>query len=81
MVQAFNDWIFDSARQSGDTSLVENTNDGQYGWHVMYFVGQNGPKWHEDAEAAMTDEDMSAWLEELEAPYETAAADGMSMVH
>ena len=29
----------------------------------------------------MTDEDMSAWLEELEAPYETAAADGMSMVH
>lgn len=81
MVQAFNDWIFDSARQSGDTGLVENTNDGQYGWHVMYFVGQNGPKWHEDAEAAMTDEDMSAWLEELEAPYETAAADGMSMVH
>lgn len=35
MVTAFNDWCFDSARQPGDTGIVETS----YGCHVMYYVG------------------------------------------
>lgn len=35
MVTAFNDWCFDSSRKSGDTGIVETN----YGYHVMYFVG------------------------------------------
>ena len=35
MVTAFNDWCFDSSRKSGDTGIVET----EYGYHVMYFVG------------------------------------------
>ena len=35
MVSAFNDWCFDSSRKSGDTGIVETN----YGFHVMYFVG------------------------------------------
>ena len=35
MVESFNDWCFDASRKSGDTGIVES----QYGYHVMYFVG------------------------------------------
>ena len=35
MVASFNDWCFDSSRKSGDTGIVETN----YGFHVMYFVG------------------------------------------
>ena len=35
MVQTFNDWCFDAARQPGDHGLVKT----QYGYHLMYFVG------------------------------------------
>lgn len=40
MVQAFNDWIFDEARITGDTGLVKT----EFGYHVMYFV-QSEAKW------------------------------------
>ncbi len=46
MVQAFNDWCFDAARQSGDSGIVETS----YGYHVMYFVGQS-EKYHWQAVA------------------------------
>lgn len=36
MVEEFNDWCFDAARQPGDTDIVETP----YGYHVMYFVAQ-----------------------------------------
>src|SRR5699024_9504390 len=32
MFEAFNDWIFDEARQEGDTTVLENPQDGQQGW-------------------------------------------------
>lgn len=35
MVEAFNDWCYDSSRQPGDTGIVETS----YGYHVMYFSG------------------------------------------
>ena len=39
MVEAFDKWIFDSARTPGETGLVKTP----YGYHVMYFVERNGP--------------------------------------
>ena len=61
MVEAFNDWCFDSSRKSGDTDVVDTT----YGSHVMYFVGTDLPAWA----AAVTDnlqtEDTNKWNEEL----------------
>lgn len=35
MVEAFNDWCFDSSRQVGDYGIVKT----QYGYHIMYFCG------------------------------------------
>ncbi len=37
MVDGFNDWIFDPARQPGDTAIIETT----YGYHIMYYVGND----------------------------------------
>lgn len=41
MVDAFNNWIFDESRKAGDTGIVETS----YGYHIMYYVGQNIPYW------------------------------------
>ena len=50
MVTEFNDWIFDEARKPGDTDIIETT----YGYHVMYFVGQNDTeKWYSDCKDAI----------------------------
>jgi len=84
MVPEFNDWIFDASRQPGDTGIVGHVGleaSNYYGYHVMYFVKRNGPKWHEVADEALHSDDIKNWVEELQAPYEAAAADGMSLVH
>ncbi len=41
MVDEFNDWLFDPARKEGDHGLIETS----YGWHIMYYVGENDPAW------------------------------------
>jgi len=37
MVEPFEEWCYDASRKAGDTGIVETT----YGYHVMYFVGDN----------------------------------------
>lgn len=46
MVASVNDWLFDESRKPGDTELVES----EYGWHVMYFVGENAERWYVNIE-------------------------------
>ena len=36
-VESFDKWCFDSSRKPGDTGMVET----EYGYHVIYFVGEN----------------------------------------
>lgn len=46
MIDNFNDWIFDDARQSGDVSEpIQNTESSTKGWHIIYFIGQDEPAW------------------------------------
>lgn len=61
MVTEFNDWIFDPARKSGDTGLVLTT----YGYHVMYFVGENVPYWQVQVESAKRSADYNNWYDAL----------------
>ncbi len=61
-VPAFNDWCFDAARQPGDTGIVET----DYGYHVMYFVGEGGVTAREyRTVSAMQTEDTNAWADGL----------------
>ena len=46
MVEALNDWCFDSSRQVGDYGIVKT----QYGYHIMYFCGSQ-LLWESQAES------------------------------
>lgn len=72
---AFNDWIFDSAREPGDTTLLENTQSGQQGWHVIYLEKQDQLLWRYTAESALRSADMSTWKQDLETTYPADTVD------
>lgn len=59
MVQSFNDWCFDASRQSGDSGIVET----DYGFHIMYFVGQSTPYWKVQVRDNLVNADMNGWYE------------------
>jgi len=61
MVETFNDWMFDPARQVGDVGIVETT----YGYHIMYHVGDGEIAWKLTAEEKLLEEANAAKLEEL----------------
>ena len=47
IVQEFNDWCVDAARQVGDTAVVKTS----YGYHIMYFSGVcDHPYWYKIAQ-------------------------------
>lgn len=68
MVEAFDAWIFDESRQTGDTGLVKT----EFGYHIMYFVGGDDG-WFRMAEPEliqnMTQDALNAILEQY--PLET----------
>jgi parvulin-like peptidyl-prolyl isomerase len=76
MVQAFNDWCFDESRKSGDTGVVETS----FGYHVMYFVGDNVPYWQLVADQELRELDQSKWLEEQVANATVTQEKGMEYV-
>ena len=61
MVESFEEWIFDDARQSGDTGIVKS----EYGYHIIYFVGNEPAQWYTEAESTLRDADYGDWYEEL----------------
>ncbi len=82
MVGVFNDWIFDPARQPGDTGLVcHNGEDANYyGWHVIYFEKSEEPSWKGTAIQAKQSTDQTEWVNGLTEAMEAAAVDGMKYV-
>ncbi len=62
MFDAFDEWIFDESRQSGDVGLVqyEDATSSDRGTHLIYFIGQDEPVWKTNARAAL-------WTNEMEA--------------
>lgn len=63
MVAEFEEWLFDEARVEGDTGVVKT----QYGYHVMYYVGEGRSQWQNDAYTAMLEtyitETVEGWQE------------------
>ncbi len=64
MVAEFNDWIFDTARVSGDHGIVKT----QFGYHIMYYVGST-PVWMSTAENAVANEIYARWLEGIASEF------------
>lgn len=63
MVTEFADWCFDASRKSGDTGIVKT----DYGYHVMYFVGEDLPRWQAQVAATLESEDYETWVQALSA--------------
>lgn len=62
MVDAFETWCYDEARQPGDKEVVQS----EYGYHVMYFVDTQ-KDWMEDALYYLSTEKYNAYIDEQEA--------------
>lgn len=66
MVPEFNDWLFAGSRRPGDTGVVRT----QFGYHVMYFVGQSeNPIWPRDRQTGrdrIRDELAMEWFQEYQ---------------
>lgn len=71
MVATFEDWCFDSSRQVGDTGLIET----DYGYHVMYFVGESLPYWEALVTNTLLSNDFSTWFEGHLANYPAVATE------
>lgn len=66
MVNPFSNWCFDDSRKAGDTGIVQT----DYGYHIMYFVGENDKKiWEFNAESSLASEDGATESEKLEEEY------------
>ena len=78
MVETFNDWCFDPARQPGDTGVVET----EYGAHVMYFVGQGKSPLYNEALGALRTQELESWTNALGASMTvTTGGFGMSLTN
>lgn len=77
-VTNYNDWLFDSARQPGDTAVVENNGTSYYGYHVVYYVKQNPDfvTWMAKTKNAKASEDLQSWMEDLQSGVTAQQADG-----
>ncbi|MBR4878483.1 MAG: peptidylprolyl isomerase [Clostridia bacterium] len=60
MVDEFEDWCFEEGRKPGDHGLIKS----EYGYHMMYFVGENRPAWQVNAESKMSTEQFDAFFAE-----------------
>ena len=60
MVETFNDWCFDEARQPGDSGIVKT----EYGYHIMYFVGFGENNLYSTIQPTIVSEKVSAWITE-----------------
>ncbi len=65
MVAEFDAWIYDEARKEGDTDIVKT----DYGYHIMYFVGDGDAQWLAECKSDLTSEEFTTKFEELTEKY------------
>ena len=56
------DWVYDSKRKKGDTTVIEVEEDLTY---IIYYIGQNDPEWKNSIYSELSTETMTAYLEEI----------------
>ena len=79
------DWLFGTTHSAGDTGIVKHEGDtssssAYWGYHVMYYVGENTPVWKQTADSALRNADVSEWTEGLEEGYEGSYTDAVKNV-
>ena len=74
-VEPFKNWCLES-HQPGDTGIVES----DYGYHIMYFVGSDGPYWKVQVTAALKNDATNTWYEEATKDGTSETASGIRYV-
>ena len=82
-VTEFNDWVFDDARQPGEVGLVQhegdvNQSNSYWGYHLIYFVGENEPAWMGTARSTLAEDAHHEWQHELTDQQPAVLAGGAS---
>ena len=65
MVETFDAWCFDPARETGNYGIVET----QFGYHIMYFVEKSAPLWIDCAQSDMRSEAANTLLDNAMTEY------------
>ena len=66
MVEEVNDWLFNPKRKAGDCEIVYSEN---YGYHIIYYVGENVPYWQVRVESTMRNNDYNDFYEKASENY------------
>ena len=64
---AVKDWLFDTSRKAGDTTVVTGEEDQPS--YVLYYVGANDPEWKLTVKNILVEEAMTAYIQEIGAAY------------
>lgn len=67
MAQELTEWVFDSARAQGDTTVITVPLGETQTTYVMYYVGVNEPEWYLNIENTLLIEAMNNYMEEISA--------------
>jgi parvulin-like peptidyl-prolyl isomerase len=74
MVETFDLWCFDAARQPGDIGLVKT----DYGYHLIYFIGEGDSYYPTKVSSTIRSEAYASWIEELTSQYEAVEKPAMA---
>jgi len=74
-VENFKNWAMDK-HQPGDTGIVESN----YGYHIMYYVGNEETYWKAKVESTLASNDYTDWYEEQTKDAASAQGSGMKYV-
>lgn len=74
MADALAEWLFDSARVGGETTVVPG-GEGESSY-VVYYIGTNEPEWYLDIEATLLTEKLEVYLQEIREGYDVTDAKG-----
>ena len=61
MVSDIDSFLFDASRKAGDTAILHGNNGYYDGYHLVYFVGEEGPYYLTLADNALVNEAYSQW--------------------
>ena len=65
MVDPIDEWLFDEARQPGDTEILSYDGSNYTGTHIVYFVGPDEATYAQAlAETALRTDTYNTWLQE-----------------
>ena len=68
MVEEFEDWLFAAARVEGEISYTDPVKS-DYGYHIMYYVGNETAMWKSEIRTKISDEENTAYLASIQTAH------------